>query len=302
MPTLDEAVEQANAPETPAAPTLVPAPAPTAPAAEKPVETKPAAAAAPLLLTKPTTEKPLEPTKEELEKGYLRQADYTRKTQEIAAEKRAWAEREERLLKMIEARLPSEQRGTGGVETVSEKIRQLREDGQHEEADKLVLEVARLETRKELDPVIRNAQAQELQSTFVNTAIQAAASDPVIQQYAKTVASRFDGNEVLDSRTGLTMADLRAAITTDKGMVVKFVPLVMRSLALEEHARALEAEMGKVVEGRVKAGLEAERLRGKRLPGQLVPASSVSRATAPSGKMSLDDALSAATEQLSATQ
>src|SRR5216684_4192422 len=198
MPTLDEAVEQANAPETPAAPTLVPAPAPTAPAAEKPVETKPAAAAAPiaekpvdepaatpLLLTKPTTEKPLEPTKEELEKGYLRQADYTRKTQEIAAEKRAWAEREERLLKMIEARLPSEQRGTGGVETVSEKIRQLREDGQHEEADKLVLEVARLETRKELDPVIRNAQAQELQSTFVNTAIQAAASDPVIQQYAK---------------------------------------------------------------------------------------------------------------------
>ncbi len=243
-----------------------------------------------------------QPKADALEKGYLRQADYTRKTQELAASRREWAEKEERLLKMIEARLTPEQKGTEGAETISERIRQLREDGQHEEADKLVLEVARQETRKELDPVIRSAQAQELQSTFVNTAIQAANSDPVIQRYAKAVATRFDGNEVLDVRTGLTMADLRAAITTDKTMVAKFVPLVMRSLALEEHARALEAEMGKVVESRVKAGLEAERARGKRLPGQLVPSSSVSKATEPSGRMTLDEALSTAADQLSATQ
>ncbi len=311
MATLDEALETANQPETPAKPTPVPTPAPEpaketpATPAPEPAKPEPAATAESeesklfLLTPKPGTPAPKseELTEEEKSKGYLRQADYTRKTQALAEERRAFAEREERLLKLLESRVQPEK--PAGETTVFEKVRQLREDGNHEEADKLVFELARQETRKELDPVIRNAKTQELQSTFVNTAIQTAASDPVVQRYAKTVAARFDGNEVLDARTGVTMTDLRAAVTTDRDTMLRFVPLVMRSLALEEHAKALESEMAKTVERRVKEGLEAEKARGRRLPGQLVPSSSVARGQTPSGKMSLDDALAAAEETLS---
>jgi hypothetical protein len=311
--TLDEAVEtatqvanqeakvEAPEPETPKAAVPAPETPKPAPAPETKPETDETQSNLFLLTPKPGTPAPVkeEIAKEEQDKGYLRQADYTRKTQALADERRAYAEREERLLKLLEARVNPPQREQQGEVTVFERVRQLREDGNHEEADKLVYELARQETRKEIDPIVRNARVQELQSTFVNTAVQTANSDPVVQRYAKTVAARFDGNEVLDARTGLTMADLRASITADRDSMVRFVPVVMRALAMEEHAKALESEMAKTVERRVKEGLAAEQARARRLPGQLVPSSSVARGMAPGGaKMSLDEALSASVEQL----
>jgi hypothetical protein len=237
--------------------------------------------------------KVLTPEEREAFEAGLRRDDYTRKTQALADERRTFLSEKESWLRRLEAEVLARRGEQDGSPDPFAKIRELRELGNHEDADKLLWEMARSDARKEMDPLIRQTESQNRQSAFVNIAVSTATADPVVKMYAKDVSARFDGDEVIDPRTGVTMKDLRQAIMTDVPTMKKFVPLVMRAIALESHANRLEKELKNKIKVGIQTGLAAEKARARAVPSNLIPTSGAPRMSGIS-KMTLDEALSAA--------
>src|ERR1035441_1196549 len=140
-------------------------------------------------------------SEDERKNGYLRQQDYTKKTQEVAEQRRvqeaeftARREEFERFAKVL-----TEQRG-GTVPPATDastdpmtKIQALRDEGNYAEADKLLLQTVSTLAQQQVEPIKKEAEVQRLQATFQNVT-QEAMANPLVHHYAKEVAQVFDSN------------------------------------------------------------------------------------------------------------
>ncbi len=253
----------------------------------------------PQFFSKPKVEeKPQEPSldwkalsEEERQKGYLRQQDYTRKTQEVAEQRRvqeaefaARREEFERFAKLLSERTaPVGQTTPEGGQPLDPmaRVQALRDEGNYAEADKLLLQTVSELAQQQVEPIKKEAEVQRLQATFQNVTNEAMAN-PLVKQYAKQVAEVFDSNAPV-------VQEFRAFALASPERMKAMIPAFTYLLATEQHAKALEANFEKRVEEGIRTGIDQRRNAAAKVPGRVVESSGASRETA-TGKMSLLDA------------
>jgi hypothetical protein len=226
---------------------------------------------------------------DERKNGYLRQQDYTKKTQELAEQRRiheaeftARREEFERFAKMIaERQAPSQTADPNAPQDPMAKIQALRDEGNYAEADRELLKYAAEAAQAQVEPIKKEAETQRLQATFQNVTNESMAH-PLVKHYAKEVA------QVFDSQTPI-MQEFRAFALSSPERMKTFIPAITYLLATEQHAKSLEANYEKRVEEGIKSGIEQRRNAAARVPGKVVESSGQSRETA-TGKMSLNEA------------
>lgn len=194
-------------------------------------------------------------------KGF--QADYTRKTQKLADERRAYESRLEQITSLLAERLapPKTQEATQEPSAL-EQIKSLREQGREDEAVALLLQAAREQAAKEMEPVRREAEIQSLQTSFRNIVSDMRSNDPLLSRYHDEVAKTFDDP---------SFAPYRGDILSSKETMQKWLPLLLRGIALEKHARFLEAKYESAVKEGIDKGIQDYVNKAKGIPpGKLI--------------------------------
>src|ERR1017187_204875 len=227
-------------------------------------------------------------SEEERKNGYLRQQDYTKKTQEVAEQRRvqeaeftARREEFERFAKVL-----TEQRG-GTVPPATDastdpmtKIQALRDEGNYAEADKLLLQAVSTLAQQQVEPIKQEAEVQRLQATFQNVT-QEAMANPLVHHYAKEVAQVFDSNAPV-------VQEFRQFALSSPERMKAMIPAFTYLLACEQDMKALRANQKTAIEEGIKTGIEARRTAANKVPGRVVESAAQARETA-TGKMSLLD-------------
>ena len=226
-----------------------------------------------------------EPVTED-EAGRMRREDYTRKTQELARlreefweEKKRWVEERERALNPQTT--PSDPR---------EQVRTWREQGEHEAADRLLMDIVKREAEEAINPLKTQAQITNMKASFRELAA-AAISDPVVAPYRNRVVEVFDSQDP-------DIVNLRAIAFRDEQTMRFMVPIIMRAIATQEHVMALEADLEKRVNEAKRTAVESEKARAAKLPDKLVRTGAVSRESGAAKGLTLRDVVRRSKEQL----
>ena len=236
-------------------------------------------------------------SEDERKNGYLRQQDYTKKTQEVAEQRRvqeaeftARREEFERFAKVL-----TEQRG-GTVPPATDastdpmaKIQALRDEGNYAEADKLLLQTVSTLAQQQVEPIKKEAEVQRLQATFQNVT-QEAMANPLVHHYAKEVAQVFDSNAPV-------VQEFRQFALSSPERMKAMIPAFTYLLACEQDMKALRANQKTAIEEGIKSGIESRRSAANKVPGRVVESAAQSRETA-TGKMSLLDSFKFASGSL----
>lgn len=232
-------------------------------------------------------------SEDERKNGYLRQQDYTKKTQEVAEQRRSLeaeftARREEfeRFAKILADRTtPNSGQMTapeGQPLDPMQKIQALRDEGNWAEADKLLLQTVSDMAQQQVEPIKKEAEVQRLQATFQNVTNEAMAQ-PLVKQYAREVAAVFDSQAPV-------VQEFRAFALATPERMKAMLPAFTYLLATEQHAKALEATFNERLQAGIEKGISDRRAAAAKIPGRVVESASQSRESAP-GKMSLKDSM-----------
>ena len=232
----------------------------------------------------------LSPELQELYKSM--QADYTRKTQELSEMRKQQLDEREKWLEKISQRLetPRTPEATPPVNPL-EQIRQLRDEGRHDEADKLLIEATERAAMERVAGLERNAKIAELKSTFRDTVTDTGMNDKIVGAFRNEVAQVFDGDHPV-------LREVRAEALKSPERIKTWVPAIMHMLAVEQYALRLEKEVDARVADGIKKGIEAEKAAASKVPSRLVESGGESKT--PSGQQfsSVRDAAKAALAQL----
>ena len=304
MPDLD--TQTANQPGTPApaAPAATPAPdtGATAPSKEETPR---------FFFRKAEAEKAEEPDTmdpaklpPDLQKIYKSmQADYTRKTQAVAEDRRKlmaeieqkdaqYRSNQEKLISLFER----QKQGTTDERPTSaqtlEQIKQLRAEGNYDEADTLYSVYVDQLTEERLKPIQEQAAVTDLKTTF-NAAATTALSEPLVKQYAQEVVAEFD------NPNDPTMNFIRQKLVGDKQAIQTLVPVIFRAIAGLRHAAYLEQNIEKLADTRAKEIMAREQARARGVPaGHSVQSQGVPKSSG-QARMGRREAIEAAVASLS---
>jgi hypothetical protein len=202
------------------------------------------------------------------------QADYTRKTQEVAelrksieGERRAVLDEREKFLSRWEE--AQRERAPRPVEEPAsnplERIRQLREEGRHEEADALLMAAA----EETVAPIKAKAEVQERQATFRNIIAETRNADPIVANYFKDVAAIWDAPD-----PAVTIVR-NALLSSPENM--KYIPTILNIVARAVHAEKIEAELETRIKKERKSAVESEKARAAGIPSSLIESGGRSR-------------------------
>jgi hypothetical protein len=213
------------------------------------------------------------------------QADYTRKTQAVADQRREILEERERFLSRWEAsvadRRPRAETPEQPASTLTDQIRVLREEGRHDEADALLMQAA----EKMVEPVKAEAEVARRQATFQNIVAEVRNTDPIVQTYFKDVAAIWDAPNP-------AVQVIREAVLKSPD-TMKVLPTVFNIIARAVHAEKMEAELEKRIKTERKSAVDAEKKRAAATPGSLIDAGGRTKDSA-SPKMNIREAAIAA--------
>lgn len=214
---------------------------------------------------------------EEIRRGF--QSAETRKLQKLADDRRSWEEQRrlqldkisemtDRLTKALEPKAATTETPSAEPDPMSQ-IRELQENGQIEEANALMMKVLEQRVDERLDPINKAREQEARVNTFLTTKDAVFEQDPAVKRYKEEVIKVWDdpGNPV--------MRMLRSEVLQSPDRIQKFVPVIMRAIAMERHAQTLEANFEKAV----KAGVDRELAKMKGLPSKLVETGGASKET-----------------------
>jgi len=276
-------------------------PSPDKPAAPPAPESKAAEVSGELpRLTEPEQPKKeavgIDPTKlsPELQELYKSmQGDYTRKTQELAEERKSLlAEREKFLEKALAALQPKEATPAAPAPTNPlEQIRQLREEGRHDEADQLLFEASEKAALERVSGLERNAKIAEMKATFRDTLTETTMNNKIVAAYKEDVAKVFDQQTPV-------MEEFRKEILKTPERIKTWLPTVLDLIGRAVHAQKLEREFDARIKAGIEAGIAAEKAKASKVPAKLVESSQVSRETPRRQHDTVRDAARAALAEL----
>src|ERR1017187_932184 len=229
-------------------------------------------------------------SEDERKNGYLRQQDYTKKTQEVAEQRRvqeaeftARREEFERFAKLLTDRTaPGGQTTPEGGQPTDPlaKVQALRDAGEYAAADRLLGETVVALAQQQVEPIKKEAEVQRLQATFQNVT-QEGMANPLVHHYAKEVAQVFDSNAPV-------VQEFRQFALSSPERMKAMIPAFTYLLACEQDMKALRANQKTAIEEGIKSGIESRRSAANKVPGRVVESAAQSRETA-TGKMSLLD-------------
>jgi predicted RecB family nuclease len=156
------------------------------------------------------------------------------------------------------------------------QIQALRDEGRYQEADQLFVKHVEQLADERIKPIEARANADRQVAAFQKLAVDTLTTNPKVREYHQQVIQRWDAPTP-------EMQAIRADILSTPERMQHYLPMVLDYFALEEHAKALEQNMEKVVESRVKAAMESNRAKARSIPPSLVNTSGVSRETKGSG-------------------
>jgi hypothetical protein len=195
--------------------------------------------------------------------------DYTRKTQELSEMRKASIEEREKFLAQALDRL-APKKEEPAVADPRETIRQLREEGRHEEADAMVLELSEKIATEKVAGLEKQAQINNLKTTFRDTVSDVNLNDKVVGAYKDQVAQVWDSDHPV-------MKEIRGLAVSSPERIKTIVPAVMHFLAVEKHAISLENRMNAAIKSGIEAGIKAEKDKAAGIHGSLVPSGGTSR-------------------------
>lgn len=195
--------------------------------------------------------------------------DYTRKTQEIAEMRKASIEEREKFLAQALDRL-APKKEEPAVADPRETIKMLREEGRHEEADAMVLELSEKIASEKVAGLEKQAQINNLKTTFRDTVSDVNLNDKVVGAYKDQVAQVWDSDHPV-------MKEIRSLAISSPERIKTIVPAVMHFLAVEQHAISLENRMKKAIKDGIEAGIKAEKEKAAGVRSPLVPSGGTSR-------------------------
>jgi hypothetical protein len=205
--------------------------------------------------------------------GHLMEADYRRKTQALAEEKRQLMEQQSKVLDLVTARLS--EKGVTPTEDLRKKISEQMREGNYDAVGDLIKEE------------VNSAMAPGLRDVALKNAIDTS--------YRETpMAKEYEGEIEEQIRNTPGVKELASVAN------YRFLPMVVRGLAYFVHAQRLEAEVGKLRADREAYGKRviAEYLkRGKVIPSTTSRAGSGAASTSEPGETSLREAMEAAAEE-----
>lgn len=298
-----KAIETAQT-ATPAPEPAKETPEPAAAPAPEPAK----AEAAPTLFFRKKEEKPavdlstLDPTKlpAEAQPFYKSmQADYTRKTQALADERRK-LEAEMAAIgetrKMFEGFLSKVAEGrkdpaAAPAPDPMEEIKLLREQGEHEAADRRLMEIVAEQQRAALEPQRREIEIEKAKTAFRETTLAVQQNDKLVQAYFPQVVAEFDRTDVPE------LTAVKNDILSSPDLMRRHIPMLLNYLALRQHAQQLETALETKVESLVQERLKTERTKAAGLPKSLVSSGAVTK-EGERPKMNLNESISAAMETL----
>jgi hypothetical protein len=235
-------------------------------------------------------------SEDERKNGYLRQQDYTRKTQEVAEQRRvqeaefaARREEFERFAKLLTERQGTQVAPPDASQDPMARIQALRDEGNYAEADKLLLQTVSTLAQQQVEPIKKEAEVQRLQATFQNVT-QEAMAHPLVNHYAKEVAQVFDSNAPI-------VQEFRQFALSSPERMKAMIPAFTYLLACEQDMKALRANQKTAIEEGITKGIEARRTAANKIPGKVVESAGQSRETA-TGKMSLLESFKFASGQV----
>lgn len=217
------------------------------------------------------------------------QADYTRKTQEAAemrrtleAERKSFEDSQRMFREYLDRTVAKPQEPVNQQTDVASQIRNLREEGRHDEADAILLQVAQSQAQAQLDPLRQQAEVANRQATFRDIVSDLKFSNPVVATYGKEIAQVFDSPD---------MAKLRGAILGSSEAMRDFLPMTLDLIGARIHAARLEKDYPDMVEREVVKRLAAERSKAIGVPARLVESGGASRTSGSPKGVSLDQAI-----------
>lgn len=217
------------------------------------------------------------------------QADYTRKTQEAAemrraleSERKSFEDSQRMFREYLDRTVAKPQEQVNQQTDVASQIRNLREEGRHDEADAILLQVAQSQAQAQLDPLRQQAEVANRQATFRDIVSDLKLSNPVVSTYGKEIAQVFDSPE---------MGKLRGAILSSSEAMKDFLPMTLDLIGARIHAARLERDFPEMVEREVTKRLAAERSKAMGVPARLVESSGASRTSGSPKGVSLDQAI-----------
>ena len=296
--------------QTPALATPAPAPAggTPAPAAAPAPASAPTETAPPLFFHKKEAKEAvdlstLDPTKlpPETQPFYKSmQADYTRKTQALADDRKK-LEGEMSAIgetrKMLESFLSKVAQGRteapapAAAPNLMEEIKALRENGDHALADQKLMEFWEAQQKVALAPVQREAEVERAKATFREVTLGTAQNDKMVQAYHQDVVANFDRTD------DPNLTAIKNDILSSPALMKRYVPMLMHFFALEAHTKNLENALETKVESLVQERIKAERLKAAGLPSKLVSTGGTTKEGA-KARMSLKESLAAAVDTL----
>jgi len=191
------------------------------------------------------------------------QADYTRKTQELADGRKALLDEREKFLDRIAERTRPQE--AEGEETTDprEQIRQLRDEGRHEEADQLLIELTNRAAEERIKPIEQAARQAEMTAVWRDTVAQILAEDKIVKPYEAEVAKVFDGDHPV-------IQQVRAEALKSPERIRSWIPAIFHMLAVEQHAIRMEQTFDQRVGEEVEKRVAELKAHAAKVPARLV--------------------------------
>ena len=217
------------------------------------------------------------------------QADYTRKTQEAAemrrtleSERKSFEDSQRMFREYLDRTVAKPEQQVNQQTDVASQIRNLREEGRHDEADAILLQVAQSQAQAQLDPLRQQAEVANRQATFRDIVSDLKLSNPVVATYGKEIAQVFDSPE---------MSKLRGAILGSSDAMKDFLPMTLDLIGARIHAARLERDFPEMVEREVAKRLATERSKAMGVPARLVESGGSSRTSGSPKGVPLDQVI-----------
>ena len=223
------------------------------------------------------------------------QADYTRKTQEVAelrksfeAQRQAQDQSQQMFKEYLDRTLSARQEAPNPQANVAQTIRDLQEQGRYDEANALLVQQVQSEMKAQIDPLKQQAEIANRTATFRDIVSDLKESNPVVKTYGQEIAQVFESPG---------MEKFRVAILSNAQTMRDFLPMALDLIGSRIHAARLEKDFPTMVDREVTKRLTAERSKAMGVPSRLVESGSQSR---PSGqaRMTMDAAINNAIEAL----
>jgi hypothetical protein len=231
-------------------------------------------------LTQPEPKKEavgFDPTKlsPELQDSYKSmQADYTRKTQELSEQRKSLLDEREKFLEKAMLALQPKEPKTEATPATNplEQIKQLRDEGRHDEADQLLFEASERAALERVSGLEKAAKLSEMKATFRDVLTDTTMNNKVVGFYKDDVAKIFDQQTPV-------MEEIRRELLKSPERMKMLVPPVLDMIARAVHGQRLEREMDARIKAGIEAGIAAEKAKAGKVPAKLVESSQGARET-----------------------